>query len=318
MLRASVVVPTRNRAARLRELLASLRDQRVAAGEFEVIVVDDASADDGATRRALDDEIALGELRLRAIRRDAPGGPGGARNTGWRAAGAPVVAFIDDDCRAAPGWLAAGLAAAEARPGAIVQGRIDLIPEEAARLRPTARQFTVRRLGPWYETANIFYPRALLERLGGFDAAAFPVYGEDTDLAWRAIAEGAETVWAPEALAFHAMQDAGWLGQLRHAARWTPLMLVFKRHPALRRAATHKRFFWKWQHYLLVRWLAAVALRRRARALSFFLALPYNVYLLTDRGRGARWWQAPYVLALDLVELGAAARGAVRYRVPIL
>ena len=35
------------------------------------------------------------------------------------------------------------------------------------------------------------YPRALLERLGGFDEA-YDFGGEDTDLAWRAIEAGAE------------------------------------------------------------------------------------------------------------------------------
>jgi glycosyltransferase involved in cell wall biosynthesis len=314
MPRASVVVATHNRAGRLRDLLVSLRAQTVPADRFEVVVVDDASDDGGATRQVLAEFAGV-----RALRRDTSGGPGGARNTGWRAARAPLIAFIDDDCRAAPGWLAAGLAAAEAHPGAIVQGRIDPMPEELPRLRPTARTLAVERLGPWYETANIFYPRALIERLGGFDEQSFPGYGgEDTDLAWRAIAQGTHTVWAPGAQAYHAVDDVGWLGQVRLAARWTPTMLVYKRHPQFRRAAMYKRVFWKWQHYFLVRWLAALALRRRAPALSFFLALPYNRYLLTDRGRRARWWHAPYVLVLDLVELGAVVRGAVRYRVLIL
>lgn len=319
VLRVSVVVATHNRASRLRDLLASLRAQTVPAGEFEVVVVDDASHDGGETRRALAEEVARGGLRLRAIHRETSGGPGGARNTGWRAASGPLIAFIDDDCRAAPGWLAAGLAAAETRPDAVVQGRIDPMPEELVRLRPTARTLAVHGLGPWYETANIFYPRALIERLDGFDEEAFPGYGgEDTDLAWRAIAAGAPTIWAPEAQAYHAVDDVGWRGQLRIAARWTPTMLVYKRHPEFRRAAMYKRVFWKWQHYFLVRWLLALVLPRRWRALRFYLALPYNLYLLTDEGRRARWWHAPYVLLLDMVELGAVIRGAARYRVFIL
>ena len=76
--------------------------------------------------------------------------------------------------------------------------------------------------------------------------------------------------------------------------------------------------FWHWRHYLLLRWLIALAMPSRLGALRFYLALPYNHYLLTDESRRARWWHAPYVLMLDLVELAAVVRGAVRYRVLIL
>ena len=52
--------------------------------------------------------------------------------------------------------------------------------------------------------------------------------------------------------------------------------------------------------------------------LAFWLALPYNRYLLIDESRRARWWHAPYVLALDATEMAAVLRGAVRYRVLIV
>ena len=45
-----------------------------------------------------------------ASRRPASAGPAAQRNHGWRAGGAPLVAFTDDDCRPAPGWLEALLA----------------------------------------------------------------------------------------------------------------------------------------------------------------------------------------------------------------
>src|SRR5439155_11754789 len=117
-----VVVATRNRAERLRLLLDSLRSQSLPRSAFEVVVVDDGSTD--GTPGVLGEEAARGELPLRVIRQDRSAGVAGARNAGWRAGGGRLVAFVDDDCVADPGWLAAGLAAARDSDGlALVQGR---------------------------------------------------------------------------------------------------------------------------------------------------------------------------------------------------
>ena len=42
---------------------------------------------------------------LTTFRQDPAGGPAKARNRGWRAAAAPLVAFTDDDCRPSTTWL---------------------------------------------------------------------------------------------------------------------------------------------------------------------------------------------------------------------
>jgi glycosyltransferase involved in cell wall biosynthesis len=314
----SVVVATHDRAARLGELLASLRAQTLAPGRFEVIVADDGSTD--ATGALLEREEAWGGLALRSIRRPRAGGPAAARNDGWRAARASLVAFTDDDCVAEPGWLAALVDAARVHPGAVVQGRTDPNPDELDRLGPFSRTLAVRRLGPWYQTCNILYPRELLERLGGFDATAYSgPGGEDTDLAWRAIELGRETVFAADARVFHAVGRVGPLGKLRVAWRWTESMRVFARHPELRRAELKRRVFWKASHYLLLRALVAALLPRQLRFLRWWLALPYLRHL-AERGRqeGGGSLAAPFFAVHDLVELAAVARGAVRYRVLVL
>jgi glycosyltransferase involved in cell wall biosynthesis len=115
----SVVVSTYQRPARLAMLLAGLRGQTLQRTAFEVIVVDNGSGPD--TAAVLDAERARGELPLRTIRHERTLGPAGGRNSGWRAALGALVAFTDDDCVPDPGWLAAGIAAAGAQPGAIVQ-----------------------------------------------------------------------------------------------------------------------------------------------------------------------------------------------------
>lgn len=310
----SVVIPTRDRPERLLRLLASLREQSLPASKFEVIVVDDGSA--ASTGAVLAAEQRLGELSLQVHRHDLPRGPAAARNTGWRAARAPLVGFTDDDCEAAPDWLAAALEVSRDVPGSVVQGRTQ--SDRPAGSSPGVLSYSVQvdRLGPQYESCNIFYPASLLASLGGFDES----YGErpaaeDTDLAWRAIESGAGTVFAEAAVVSHPVVGLGVGGALRRALRWTPAVRVFADHPQTRSMLYHRRFWNVW-HYLMWRSLVALAgpvwLRR--------LVLMRHLLELRRRARaaGAGNWAVPFLILHDAVECWAIIRGAQRYRTFVL
>jgi GT2 family glycosyltransferase len=310
----SVVVPTHNRPARLARLLASLRSQSLPADEFEVVVVDDGS-DPPADAAITELESGSGP-NITIVRHSLPRGAGAARNTGWRRVRAPLVAFTDDDCVAAPDWLRAGLAATAANPGAIVQGRTEPDPGDRAGGAMLSRTVRIERLGPQYETCNIFYPRELLETLGGFDEQfGLRPGGEDTDLAWRAIAAGREPVFAPDALVLHAVHRLGLRGSLHDAARWTETTRVFAEHPQARTMLYRGRFWNVW-HYLLLRSaLALLAPRwvRRPLVARHLLELRRRA-----RSQGAGPWAVPFLLVYDAIELWAVARGAVRHRTFVL
>ena len=85
-----------------------------------------------------------------------------------------------------PGWARAMLDAHRANPDAVLQGRTEPHPGEAPKQDAFSRSRAVTRLDWNYPTCNIAYPRALLERLGGFDEAYRFASAEDTDLGWRA------------------------------------------------------------------------------------------------------------------------------------
>ncbi len=98
-LSVSVIIPTRNRPALVREAIASVQAQTHA--RWETIVVDDGSEDDTrATLAAIDDD------RVRCLR-TAGLGPPGARSAGLELASGEVIAYLDDDNIMLPGWLAA-------------------------------------------------------------------------------------------------------------------------------------------------------------------------------------------------------------------
>jgi len=302
----SVVLATRDRAGRLGRALDAIEALEVPGG-FELVVVDDASADDTPQLLARREEAWRGGP-IRVIRREAPGGPAGARNTGWRVASARLVAFTDDDCEPTRGWLAALAEAAAEAPDGFVQGPTHPNPAELALRGPFSRTIEVRALGPWFPTCNVAYPRDLLERLGGFDERL--PRGEDTDLAWRAQELGAAPVWAPEALVHHAVMEIGPLGRLEVAAGWRPAFVNFARHPSLRQHLV-MGLFWKPSHALLLLALIGAVVGRRFRP-ALLLALPYarDVRLRMAR-EGASPELAVYYLAHDVVEARAAIVGSV-------
>jgi len=90
----SVIIPAFNAASVIEECLEGLSRQTFKP--FEIIVVDDGSLD-GTGR--------IASRYATVIIHDMKKGPGGARNTGAKAAVAGIVAFIDSDCVPPPSWL---------------------------------------------------------------------------------------------------------------------------------------------------------------------------------------------------------------------
>jgi glycosyltransferase involved in cell wall biosynthesis len=318
--RVSVVFAAHNRPQGTAGLLEALEQQTIGKDAFEVVAVDDGSAD--ATPELLEAAAAAGRIKLTVIRHERARGPAAARNAGWRASSAALVAFTDDDCRPDASWLEAGLAAWDGSADCIVQGRTTPDPREADRDGPFTRSLRVNSLGPYFQTANIFYPRALLERVQGFDEGAFSVpTAEDADLAWRALASGARAVFEPDALVLHAVHELGPLGKLRVAARWHEMPLAYRRHEGLRRTLVY-RVFWKKSHYHLVRAAIGLALPSGPpllRPLRFWCLQPLvPAYLQRAQVEGGKLWAAPYFVLHDAVELAAVLRGAVRHRVPMI
>ena len=294
----SVVVPTHDRPAGLAALLEGLARQTFPRRSFEVIVVDDGSQPPAGAPGA-----------DRVIRLERAGGPAAARNAGWRAASAPLVAFVDDDCVPAPGWLEAlARAAGESPPAALVlQGPVE--PERPEALTPLAHTIEVAGPSALLASANIAYSRPLLERLGGFDER-FRRAGEDVDLGARARAAGAAIRWAPGALVRHEVRALGLLGTLRQRRSWMESVGVVARHPELRELL-FLRLFWKPTHALLLLAAAGAATRRAPLALA--AAAPYLRHRARD---GVRW--LPVHVVVDAAEIATAVEGSARHRALVL
>ena len=315
----SVVVATRDRASRLLSLIDSLRNQTLAPDRFEVIVVDDGSSD--GTPELVAAERDRCDFALQVLAHTGGGGPGAVRNTGLRAARGRLVAFTDDDCEADPAWLDAYAGAWDGDPLRLFQGSTTPIERERALQGVMTYTYDIRELDVNFPCCNMAYPRALLDRLGGFDAAAFPRTGEDCDLAWRAIDAGATVDFVLEARVRHAVVQMDARSMLRRAWRWGDAMPAFARHPELRQRRLIHRFFFNWSHWYLLRLVVALALPRR-RALW-----PLKLWLAHRYFQDRRW--APgadrpsadalaWNLVVDSVETVAVTRGALRHGTVVL
>ncbi|NNC77122.1 MAG: glycosyltransferase [Woeseiaceae bacterium] len=199
----SVVIPAYRRPELLRNAVQSVLTQSLAPGRYEVIVVD-SSPDDANARLVEQLQRDAGSVSLRLIRKP-PEGPGPSRMLGAREARGRVVAFLDSDCRATPGWLEAGLARFDRDIG-IVQGRT--LPDPDQPNGVFYRYVVVEAENPYYEAANIFYLRESLADAGEPSRDMTPnddrpTGGEDALMAWRVKRSGWQSTFAADALVLH-------------------------------------------------------------------------------------------------------------------
>ena len=200
---ASVVIPTRDRPRELERCLQALTGLSTPRESFEVIVVDDGS--DPPVAPVV--EKFGSKLDVVCARHPEPRGPAAARNTGAARATGSLLVFTDDDCTAAPGWVAAlekaaGAPAADgANGGTLVGGRVEnALPENPF---SAASQQLVSYLyaygaetGPRFQffcTNNLAIRADAFHALGGFDAGFPSAAGEDREFCNRFAAAGGPT-----------------------------------------------------------------------------------------------------------------------------
>ncbi|MCL4294782.1 MAG: glycosyltransferase [Anaerolineae bacterium] len=203
----SIVIPTHNRCYYLELAIQSVLAQSYS--NFEVIVVDDSSADETAT--------VVGDIRDARVRYlcQVKAGRSTARNRGMAVAEGVYLAFLDDDDLFLSHKLAQQVLFLETHPD------IDLIGAGVQLIEDHGKVHGIWR--PWEDQPNLIFRnclyscplipstvvfrRCLLDRLDHwFDPRLSPA--EDTDLFIRLLHAGCRMDWLPEIVSAYRVHNA--------------------------------------------------------------------------------------------------------------
>ena len=201
----SVVTPTHNRVQSLETCLAALAALEYPREAFEVLVIDDGSAE--PVERTT--QCWADRLPLRVLRQDQAG-PASARNRGAAHARGDWLVFLDDDCAPLPNWLCA-FSNARPHPDEMLGGTtINALPrnrcaEASTVLVDYVCDYFLNISSPmrFFPTNNLVVSAKRFRELGGFDAG-FPLAGgEDREFCYRWLQSGGRMRRAPNAVVEH-------------------------------------------------------------------------------------------------------------------
>lgn len=255
-LRVSIVVPTYRRPHLLDRCLAALCAQNLEPDTYEIVVADDGN--DARTRRLVSARAHAGGDRptIRYIAVGERHGPAAARNAGWYAARAEIIAFTDDDCVPEKDWLRSGLAALDAHTAA-VWGRIVVpLPKDPTDYERDAAQLQ----SAGFVTANCFCRRFALIDIGGLDENFTAAWREDSDLYFTLLERGHAVAAAPTAVVVHPVRPAPWGASLRQQRKILFDALLYKKHRMLYRRCIRAAPPWRYYAILVSLMLLALAL----------------------------------------------------------
>jgi len=201
----SIVIPVLDRAMELARCLQSIALVDYPREKIEVIVVDDGSHDDSA-------QVARSHGALVVSSGGTRRGPAAARNAGAGQASGELLAFIDSDCSASPGWLVELVHLFRddriAAVGGMVEGMcsasgVDRYEAVMSSLSLGSRE----RFGGggddtfYLPSCNLLVRRALFYSVEGFEESM--QVGEDVDLTWRLRDAGWTIAYLPAGRILH-------------------------------------------------------------------------------------------------------------------
>jgi GT2 family glycosyltransferase len=228
--KTSVIIPVHNGADYLPDCLTALFAQQDI--DFEVIVVDNGSNDNGA-------QIVAEQFpQARLLQSATALGFSGAVNRGLRLAlsgDSELLVLLNQDTRVQPGWLAELLAPFTDDPQIGISGAKALFPD--GRIQHAGGQLLLplgygRNRGYGSEAdadlsdepidflsgVSLALRRSMLDQIGLFDEGFNPAYYEDVDLCLRARAAGWSMRYVATAVLIHAEGAARVGGDYDHAA----------------------------------------------------------------------------------------------------
>jgi GT2 family glycosyltransferase/glycosyltransferase involved in cell wall biosynthesis len=246
--RVSVIIPAHDKFALTYGCVKSIAEN-LPETEFEIILIDDCSADETALARLL--------LPHPVQVHRMPGNDGfiASCNRGAELATGEFLFFLNNDTIVQPGWLDPLVQTLDRDERIGIAGARLLFPDGTVQdaggivwrlgdawnygrgSDATDPRFTFMRDADYVSGAALLIRRDLFRSLGGFDTHFAPAYYEDTDLAFRVRAKGFRVV----------VQPASQIVHIEGASSGTD-----PDGPGVKRYQTtnHAKFYRRWQHVL--------------------------------------------------------------------
>jgi len=230
MMQASVIIPALNSAGSVQACVASVLANDY--GDFEVIVVDDGSADE--TARVAE---SFQDARVRVLSSGRSIGAGACRNLGARAARGSLLFFLDADCVADPNWLRVGCKlfaddTVHGVEGAVHYAEKHPVLQDKIPINPLYNLRCVDPIngkGGDFAAGNMAYRATTFAAASGFDAMRFRDGREDTDLGLRVAGKGT-VLFEPRMRVFHRRERWTAKSLLQNARRYGADVLILKLH----------------------------------------------------------------------------------------
>lgn len=219
MIKVSVIIPTLNRAAYLRNTLLSILKQSFPSDEYEIIVVDNGSTDN--TKKVCEELNEANDNRLIYLYDATPGLHVG-RHLGARHARSNILLYGDDDIIAPPEWVteiyrcyddpAVGLASGKVLPKyeAEPPDWINLFPSTYLSLIDPGDEYRVVEKSVAFG-CNLSVRRDVLYEMDGFHPDAMPSHllrfrgNGETALTDRFAGSSYKMIYNPRAYVYHVI-----------------------------------------------------------------------------------------------------------------
>lgn len=235
MIAVSVLIPTFRRPEGFLRAARSVAAQR-GVGDFELIAVDNSP--EGSALAAFQTFAAEADVPFRWVHEKQPG-VARARNAALELARGKLIAWLDDDEEAGPGWLAALVEARRSTGAQAVFGPVAAKAPAGAADAPFYERLYSREgpeqsgpIGRYFGIGNSLQPRLMFEDCLPFDNAADQTGGEDDALfaswqtaggsfAWASGARVTEHLDASRARLAHGLRRAFAYGQAPAETAWS-------------------------------------------------------------------------------------------------
>lgn len=230
----TVIIPVRNEAEGIADLLQDLEKQTYSSTLMEVIVVDDSSTD--STVKVVNTMISRSKANITLIQlppSDQITSPKKrAINSAITRAKGELIVTTDGDCRVGPGWIASLVAGYEQTGARLLSGPVTFLTErsltdylqtvEFSSLIGSGASSLAMGTASMCNGANLAYQKSVFEEVGGFAGNEHIASGDDEFLMHKV------ATMYPDGVVFLKNQDAivqtgahqSWRAFYRQRKRW--------------------------------------------------------------------------------------------------